>query len=82
MDSIKNIQAIVSPVDYPTPSVAFKNIYDNDSTSGTSNSMSSYLLACSSVYDMKTDDFDDPPISTTVPMQAWENSIHTTTTSA
>ena len=57
------------PLEFTKPSLAFRNGFDDDSSSD--GTMQSYISACSSIFTVQSEVFNDPPQSTTVPVQAW-----------
>ena len=69
---ITNTNALTTPQTFPKPTVAFRTQVDNDSESD--GTMQSYLLVCSSMFTIKNERYDNPPISTILPTQAWASS--------
>ena len=68
-ENVTVANAIITPLGYPEPSVAFNHAFDDDSDSGTS--MNTYLSACSTIFTAENEVYDAPPVSTIVPVQAW-----------
>lgn len=55
--------------EFTTPSLAFRNGFEDNSSSN--NTMQSYISACSSIFTVQSEVYNNPPQSTTVPIQAW-----------
>ena len=69
---IKSINSLRTPDNFPSPTVAFCNRFDDNSDSD--GTMQSYLSACSSLFTVKNESYDNPPMSTILPTQAWASS--------
>lgn len=69
IDEIIKSRAIHVPSDFKSPSLAFRNGFDDDSSSG--GSLQTYLLSCSSIFTVTNEGYNDPLLSTTIPVQAW-----------
>ena len=69
---IMSNNSLSTPDIFSTPTVAFRNRFDDDSDSD--GTMQSYLSACSSLFTVKNESYNNPSMLTILPTQAWASS--------